>query len=150
MSDFRYWTSKIKSIQELGNVSQFGYRGEALASIRDMCSILNIESRAQGVTQSYLCSFKRGAKSETAESSITRPSSGTTVTVYDLFDGLPVRKKCQNDCLEIERIRHRMEALALMHPTISFSLRNDTNGSKILHTQKTNSSYSVFAKLYGS
>ena len=150
MSDFRYWTSKIKSIQELGNVSQFGYRGEALASIRDMCSILNIESRAQGVTQSYLCSFKRGAKSETAESSITRPSSGTTVTVYDLFDGLPVRKKCQNDCLEIERIRHRMEALALMHPTISFSVRNDTNGSKILHTQKTNSSYSVFAKLYGS
>ena len=50
---FRYATSKCHSIRDMERLRFHGYRGEALASIRNLCAILEIESRARGTNMTY-------------------------------------------------------------------------------------------------
>lgn len=55
-----------------------------------------------------------------------------------------------NQILELERIKQRLEAIALMNPRVSISLRNDENGNKILQTNKCSSTLGIFKQLYGA
>ena len=116
-------TSKAHTLNDLSNLQKFGYRGEALASICQCCKILVIESCAayDGVTYISTVSIKR--RNIVVKSAATRPSVGTTVTVSGLFYNLPVRKQKIQPIVEIEKIKHQMEAIALIHPHVSVSLR---------------------------
>ena len=93
--------------------------------------------------------MKKGKLVRLSKSANYRTGHGTTVTVFDLFHSAPVRKKCFNECLELEWIKQRMEAFALMHYGVSFSLLNDATGSLILQTHKSNSIIGAFAHLFG-
>ena len=147
---FRYSTSKCHSLTDLDEKLQhFGYRGEALASIRDISAILEIESRSNYSTQTFKRLFQNGKPLPLSESKTHRPSAGTTVTVQDLFHSLPVRQKCLNEALELERVRQRLEAVALIHPMISFSFRNEATCTKVLQTHKSNSILGAFTYLFG-
>lgn len=72
------------------------------------------------------------------------------MTIHDLFCRLPVRKKCLSETIELERVRQRIEGLSLIHPTISFSIRNDATGAKLLQTHKASSVLGTFTHLFGS
>ncbi|ELT91309.1 hypothetical protein CAPTEDRAFT_223782 [Capitella teleta] len=146
----RYCTSKCHVAEDLNNLVHYGYRGEALASVRDICFLLEVESRYRGNTDTYLKIFRQGSPLPTTESLKHRPSQGTTVTVHDLFHKMAVRKKALNSVLEFERLRHRMEAIALIHPGVSFTLRNDATSSKVLQTHKSSSVLKAFGDLFGS
>ena len=146
---FRYATSKIASLADLDRLSQYGYRGEALASIRNLCYILEIESRSRLSRETFTKVMKKGKLVQLSNSANYRPSQGTTVTVFDLFHASPVRKKCLSECLELEWIKQRLEAFALVHPSVSFSLRNDATGSLILQTHKSSSVVGAFTHLFG-
>ena len=146
---FRYFTSKCHEIQDLENLCYFGYRGEALASLKDMAAILDITTRTRQSSRTYCKMFQRGSSLSVFESAVHRPSAGTTITVHDLFYNLPVRKKAVNESLELERIRHRMEGIALIHTNISFSLRNDVTGHIILQTHKSSCIMTAFTYLFG-
>ena len=147
---YRYATSKCHSVTDLENLSYFGYRGEALASIRESCSVLEITTKTKGSSKTYSKLFQDGKPFEVIESTILRPSVGTTVTVHDLFSNFPVRKKSTNASLELERIRQRVEALALLRPAVSISLRNDTTGVILVQTHKCSNSLLTFKHLYGA
>ena len=110
---------------------------------------MDIESRAKSSNTTHTKAFKHGDALPVHESDCHRPSVGTTITVYDLFYNLPVRKKCTNEALEFEKVRHRMQSIALMHPNISFTLRNEVNGQTAIQTHKTNSIVTVFGHLFG-
>lgn len=84
------------------------------------------------------------------ESSIARPSVGTTVTVHELFMNFPVRQKSVNKTYELEKIRETLESIALIRPGVSLSLRNDTTANVILQTRKCSGTLAVFAQLYGT
>ena len=147
----RYTTSKCHTLQDLDDKLQhFGYRGEALASIRDISAILEIESRAKQSTQTFTRTFQYGKPLSLTESKTHRPSAGTTLTVHDLFHCLPVRRKALNESLELERVRQRIESIALVHPSMSLSLRNDAIGTKVLQTHKSNSVLGAFTFLFGN
>ncbi|XP_042636959.1 LOW QUALITY PROTEIN: DNA mismatch repair protein Mlh3 [Orycteropus afer afer] len=145
----RYFTSKCHSIQDLENPRFYGFRGEALASIADMASAVEISSKKNRTMKTFVKLFQSGKALEACEADLTRPSAGTTVTVYNLFYQLPVRRKCMDPRLEFEKVRQRIEALSLMHPSISFSLRNDVSGSMILQLPKTKDICSRFCQIYG-
>ncbi|CAL1527586.1 unnamed protein product, partial [Lymnaea stagnalis] len=135
----RYATSKCNSLKDLDNLKYFGYRGEALASLRSAVTFLEIISRPRSSGITYCKCFHNGKPSDIMESSVPRPSAGTTVTAHNLFYNLPVRQKHLNEGLEMERIRFHVAATALMWPHISFSLRDDSVGHVILQTCKSNS-----------
>ncbi|KAM5337322.1 LOW QUALITY PROTEIN: DNA mismatch repair protein Mlh3 [Glossophaga mutica] len=145
----RYFTSKCNSLQDLENPRFYGFRGEALASIADMASAVEISSKKNRTMKTFVKLFQNGKALKACEADLTRPSAGTTVTVYNLFYQLPVRRKCMDPRLEFEKVRQRIEALSLMHPSISFSLRNDVSGSMVLRLPKTKDICSRFCQIYG-
>ncbi|XP_015276122.1 PREDICTED: DNA mismatch repair protein Mlh3 [Gekko japonicus] len=145
----RYFTSKCYSVENLENLTCYGFRGEALASIANMASIVEISSKTNKIAKTFLKLFHNGKGLEVSEAELNRPSAGTTVTVYNLFYQLPVRRKCMDSLLEFERVRHKVEALSLMHPSVSFSLRNYASCSMALQLPKTKDVCSRFSQIYG-
>ncbi|XP_077179366.1 DNA mismatch repair protein Mlh3 isoform X2 [Paroedura picta] len=145
----RYFTSKCYSVKDLENLTFYGFRGEALASIANMASIVEISSKTNKTAKTFLKLFHNGKGLEVSEAELNRPSVGTTVTVYNLFHQLPVRRKCMDSLLEFERVRHKVEALSLMHPSVSFSLRNSASCSMALQLPKTKDVCSRFSQIYG-
>ncbi|XP_012511525.1 PREDICTED: DNA mismatch repair protein Mlh3 isoform X2 [Propithecus coquereli] len=145
----RYFTSKCNSVQDLENPRFYGFRGEALASIADMASAVEISSKKNRTMKTFVKLFQNGKALKAYEADLSRPSAGTTVTVFNLFYQLPVRRKCMDPRLEFEKVRQRVEALSLMHPSISFSLRNDVSGSMVLQLPKTQDVCSRFCQIYG-
>ncbi|XP_057881581.1 DNA mismatch repair protein Mlh3 isoform X2 [Melospiza georgiana] len=145
----RYFTSKCSSVRDLENLTFYGFRGEALASIANMASVVEISSKTSRTAKTFLKLFHNGQALEVCEAELNRPSGGTTVTVCNLFHQVPVRRKCMDPVLEIERVRQKVEAVSLMHPSVSLSLRNDVSCSMVLQLPKTRDVYSRFCQIYG-
>lgn len=87
-SVLRYSTSKIDTIEDVYNIKTFGFRGEALASISSV-SDFSIESK-RGDLEAKKLEVKFGQAGELKPDSIQK---GTVVTVKNLFENIPVRKK---------------------------------------------------------
>ncbi|KAI8478525.1 DNA mismatch repair protein [Branchiostoma belcheri] len=134
----RYATSKCHTVTDLENLNFFGFRGEALASIAQVSTKVNTKV------------FRHGKVVSVFESKNHRPTNGTTVTVHNVFHNLPVRQKFVSASLEWERIRERVAAIALIHPGVSFTLRNENVGGKYLQTHKTSSLVACFGSLFGN
>ncbi|XP_074852872.1 DNA mismatch repair protein Mlh3 isoform X6 [Carettochelys insculpta] len=103
----RYFTSKCNSVEDLENLKFYGFRGEAVASIANMASLVEISSKTNTTVKTFTKLFHNGKALEVCEAELTRPSNGTTVTVCNLFHQLPVRRKCMDPMLEFERVRQK-------------------------------------------
>ncbi|KAM9381194.1 DNA mismatch repair protein Mlh3 [Phaethornis superciliosus] len=145
----RYFTSKCSSVEDLENLTFYGFRGEAVASIANMASVVEVSSKTSRTAKTFVKLFHNGQALEVCEAEMNRPSGGTTVTVCNLFHQLPVRRKCMDPVLEFERVRQKVEAISLMHPSVSLSLRNDASCSMVLQLPKTKDVYSRFCQIYG-
>ncbi|KAK4823147.1 hypothetical protein QYF61_026349 [Mycteria americana] len=145
----RYFTSKCSSLGDLENLMFYGFRGEAVASIANMASVVEVSSKTSRTAKTFVKLFHNGQALEVCEAELSRPSGGTTVTVCNLFHQLPVRRKCMDPVLEFERVRQKVEAISLMHPSVSLSLRNNASSSMVLQLPKTRDVYSRFCQIYG-
>ncbi|XP_050191370.1 DNA mismatch repair protein Mlh3 isoform X2 [Myiozetetes cayanensis] len=145
----RYFTSKCSSVGDLEKLTFYGFRGEAVASIANVASVVEISSKTSRTAKTFVKLFHNGQALEVCEAELNRPSGGTTVTVCNLFYQLPVRRKCMDPVLEFERVRQKVEAVSLMHPSVSLSLRNDVSCSMVLQLPKTRDVYSRFCQIYG-
>ncbi|XP_073494190.1 acylphosphatase-1 isoform X1 [Phyllobates terribilis] len=145
----RYFTSKCHTVEDLEELRFYGFRGEAIASMVDTSSVVDICSKHRDSQQTFSRLFQKGNPLEVVEVESPRPSAGTTVTIYSLFSSLPVRRRCLDPALELERIRHRVEAISLLRPCVSFSLRNDSAHSVLLQLPKTKDLCSRFCQIYG-
>ncbi|NXI49088.1 MLH3 protein, partial [Chloroceryle aenea] len=145
----RYFTSKCSCLGDLENLRFYGFRGEAVASIANVASLVEVSSKTSRTAKTFVKLFHNGQALEVCEAELSRPSGGTTVTVCNLFHQLPVRRKCMDPVLEFERLRRKVEAVSLMHPSVSFSLRNDVSCSMVLQLPKTRDVYSRFCQVYG-
>ncbi|XP_066550890.1 DNA mismatch repair protein Mlh3 isoform X2 [Amia ocellicauda] len=145
----RYFTSKCGSLEDLDNLRFHGFRGEAIASIAGLATLVEISSRTHQSVQTFVKVFKDGKGLDVYEADLARPAAGTTVVICNFFHNLPVRRKRLDPVLECERIRQRIEGISLMHPSVSFSLRNDTTGTMVVQLSKTRNTYFRFTQIYG-
>lgn len=146
----RYATSKYLSTKELkDNPYIFGQRGEALASIIKISKIVKITSKTADSSETYMKTFENGKSLGVSDTS-DRASKGTTILIEDFMYNLPVRKSHMkiNNC--IEEIKNEIEAIALIHSDISFSVRHDPPGEIIFQTYKTKYMYETTTHLYGN
>ena len=146
----RYTSSKCHLLKDLEQLPFYGFRGEALVSISDVCGVLEIITRHISSYKTYCKLFRDSKPSEIAESTFPRASTGTTVTVHDIFSRLPVRQKVISETLDFERVRHRISSIALIHPKTAFSLVNESTGVKCLQTHVCLSVLSTFSQLFGN
>lgn len=145
----RYATSKCHDTKDLENISHYGYRGEALASIKEISSVLEISSRARGSEVTYSKLYRHGKDQGISKHSKVRPSGGTTVAAHNVFYNLPVRRKVLCSPLVYEQICKRLQAISLIHPQISLTLRNDSTGVKSIQTHNSSSIVQTFGYLFG-
>uniref|UniRef100_A0A8C7YB27 MutL homolog 3 (E. coli) n=1 Tax=Oryzias sinensis TaxID=183150 RepID=A0A8C7YB27_9TELE len=145
----RYHTSKCGSLEDLDNVTSHGFRGEALASIVSMATLVEISSRSRTSAKTLVKLFKDGRGVDVFEAETVRPSAGTTVIVCNFFHNMPVRRRRLDAVLEGERVRHRVEAVSLMNPNVSFTLKNDSTGAMMVQLPKAKSTYHRFVQIHG-
>ncbi|KAM4542395.1 DNA mismatch repair protein Mlh3 [Odontesthes bonariensis] len=144
----RYHTSKCSSIKDLENLRWYGFRGEALASIVSLATLVEISSRTKSSVKTHVKLFKGGKGLDVFEAETSRPSAGTTVIICNFFHNMPVRRKRLDAVLEGERIRHRLEAVSLMHPSVSFTLKNDCTGAMMVQLSKARNTYHRFVQIH--
>jgi len=143
-------TSKIRSINDLENcLENFGFRGEALASIREITRILKFASKPTSSKVTFEKVFLEGRPGAVTCASKERPSSGTTVTLLDFLHNVPVRRKKISEMNDTEDIKVQLECLALIHPHMSISFKNVATGKMILESRKCGSVKDVFGQLFG-
>lgn len=145
----RYHTSKCRTVEDLENLQWYGFRGEALASIVSLATLVEISSRTRTSAKTHVRIFQGGKPRDVFEARDPRPSAGTTVVVCNFFHNMPVRRKRMDPVLEAERIRHRLEAVALMHPSVSFTLKNDCTGAMLVQLPKARDAYHRFVQIHG-
>lgn len=144
----RYHTSKCTSVADLDNLRWYGFRGEALASLVSLATLVEISSRTRSSVKTHVKIFKEGKGLEVFEAEAARPSAGTTVIICNFFHNMPVRRKRVDAVLEGERIRHRVEAISLMHPSVSFTLKNDCTGAMMVQLPKARNTYHRFVQIH--
>ncbi|HKZ34591.1 MAG TPA: DNA mismatch repair endonuclease MutL [Patescibacteria group bacterium] len=118
----RHGTSKISTLDDLLQISSYGFRGEALSSISAV-SELTIKSKpSTGVAGTTL--FLKGGIPEYV-SSVGMPQ-GTSIRVDNLFYNVPARKKfLKNPATELRHIADIVTDNAFSHPEIGFLLSHN-------------------------
>jgi DNA mismatch repair protein MutL len=118
----RHATSKIRTLDELGRVQSFGFRGEALPSIASVSRFL-LETRPEGSDAGVELALEGGGAPG------VRPAGlpvGTTVTITDLFFNVPARRKfLRSTGTESGHVTDVVEAASLARPDVSFTLTRD-------------------------
>lgn len=145
----RYCTSKCSSVEDLANLCFYGFRGEAIASVVTMATMVEITSRTKTSVKTFVKRFREGEASDVFEAQTTRPSAGTTVLICNFFHNMPVRRKRMNSVLEVERVRQRLEAISMMHPSVSFTVKRDCSGTLLVQLPKARNTYYRFVQIHG-
>ncbi|XP_038823357.1 DNA mismatch repair protein Mlh3 [Salvelinus namaycush] len=145
----RYFTSKCSSLEDLDHLKFYGFRGEAVASIANLAMLVEISSRTKMSVKTHVKVFKDGKGLDVFEAETTRPSAGTTVVICNFFHNMPVRRNRMDSVLEFERIRQRVEAISLIHPSVSFTLKNDCTGTMVVQLSKARNTYYRFVQIHG-
>lgn len=121
MSIVRHATSKLAE-EDLFNITSFGFRGEALASISSI-SRLKISSKTEKQEYGLSLSVHGG---EIISETKTSMDTGTVVEIRDLFFATPARLKfLRTDKTELAACILVARKIALVYPNISFSLSHD-------------------------
>ena len=118
----RHATSKIKTLEDLSKIETLGFRGEALASIASVAKVELVTKTADQTAGTRV--YIEGGKLRDVKD-IAR-STGTTITVRDLFFNTPARRKfMRSEATENYHITGTVTHYALANPQISFVLTNN-------------------------
>jgi DNA mismatch repair protein MutL len=140
----RHATSKIRTAEDLLNVTSLGFRGEALSSIASVAQVELITK-----TPTALNGFRYVIEGGTEKSleEIGCPG-GTTIIVRNLFFNTPARRKfLKSATTEAGYISDLMERLMVSHPNVSFKFIMNNNVK--LQSSGNNSSKDILYQVYG-
>lgn len=120
-------TSKIESVDDLLKTTSLGFRGEALASIKAVSDLEIISTQAGPLAYKFFAGkiYK------------TTLNSGTIVSVKNIFNNYPARKKfLKLPATESRMCRQAFVEKALVNPQIEMTLKN--NDKTLLKLQSKN------------
>ena len=138
-------TSKIDSVEDLQNLSTFGFRGEALASIA-ACADVTMKTRKKGLETGTQVHIAGGKVLETQE--IACPE-GCNIAVRNLFYNIPARRKfLKSDNSEYRMIVSEFTRVALTRLDIEFRLIS--NSKEVITLPKGRNLKQRISDLYGS
>lgn len=137
-------TSKIKTCDDLFNISSLGFRGEALPSIASV-SLFHISSSTNEL-DGYSYYYKNG--NIIKETPCAMPK-GTKIEVEDLFYNTPARlKHLSSISQEVSNITSYLNRIALAYPNIAFTLTN--NNKQLLKTDGSKNIQLIINETFGS
>ncbi len=118
----RYTTSKIRTPDDIGDISTYGFRGEALASIAAVADITIVTRHENEEVGTRLVARCGG---QTHIEDAARPH-GTTVTVTNLFRNTPARlKHLDSPAREGQKVHDVVTRHAVIRADVGFRLVRD-------------------------
>ncbi len=128
----RYATSKIYEFDDIYKVRTFGFRGEALPSIAAIARV-EMTTRARGALSGKRVVVTAGRIGGVMDAGCPE---GTTITVTEIFDPVPVRKKfLKTDAAEQGHCMDVVTRTALAHPHVRIQVT--ANGREVLKIPAT-------------
>ncbi len=125
-------TSKISSMEDLNNILTMGFRGEALSTIVSIADV-SIASKTQENEFAYQLDFD--GINPTEPKKVAR-ENGTTISVSNIFEKIPARKKfLKTPDTEYRKIIEIMIPYFLIYPNIHWVLIK--NGKETYNLPKT-------------
>lgn len=130
----RHATSKIATAEDLEDITTFGFRGEALASIAAVAE-MTLKTRTEDEEVGCQVEFAASVHNSTTE--IATPK-GTNIAVRNLFYNVPARRKfLKSDNVEFKHIVEEFTKVALTRPEIGFSLSHNGKDVFVLKPAKS-------------
>jgi DNA mismatch repair protein MutL len=127
----RHATSKIREASDLFAIQTMGFRGEALASIAAVAEVELKTKPSLGQVGTTI----RISGSEVLEHEPTSCSTGTSISVKNLFFNIPARRKfLKSSSLELKHIISEFQRVSLANPQVAFTLSH--NGADIYKLPK--------------
>jgi len=118
----RHATSKITHVNDLETITTFGFRGEALASIAAVSKITLI-TKENNTIEGAKVIIQSNTIQEVIPAACT---TGTDISIDDLFYNVPARKKfLKSTQTEWRAIQLLYNAFCFDYPTIHFTLYSD-------------------------
>jgi len=115
-------TSKIRSLDDLEEVTSLGFRGEALPSIASV-SHLKLTSQWQGSDETWQVMMDNSRASDITPAA-NQP--GTTIEVRDLFFNVPARRKfLRTEKTEFSHLDDVVKRISLSRFDVDISLRHN-------------------------
>lgn len=118
----RHTTSKINTLEDLQSIESLGFRGEALASIAAV-SRLSFASLHSDEEHAWQVLVADGRISEPEPTALT---TGTTISINDLYYNIPARRKfLKTEATEFSHCEEVFKRIALSRPEIEYSLQHN-------------------------
>lgn len=115
----KYYTSKISSHEDLGNLTTYGFRGEALGSI---CNVAEVVVTTRTSADDFSTQYVLDGSGHILSQKPSHLGQGTTVTALKLFKNLPVRKqfystakKCKD---ELKNVQDLLISYGVLKPDV--------------------------------
>ncbi|MBS1814308.1 MAG: DNA mismatch repair endonuclease MutL [Acidobacteria bacterium] len=120
----RHATSKLRTSDDLLEISTLGFRGEALPSI---ASVARVELETRAAEDEVGTRIEIAGGNMLHVDDVGRPQ-GTTIAVKDLFFNTPARKKfLKSESTELSHVAALVTHYALAHPDKHFELHTTTH-----------------------
>ena len=116
-------TSKISSLEDLNTLLTMGFRGEALSTIVSVAEVSLVSKYIDSDTGAEILfkSFNDSSVKKAAR------ESGTVVTVKNLFENIPARRKFLKTAqTEYKKILDILYPYFLIYPNIHFTIQKDS------------------------
>ncbi|KAL7752720.1 hypothetical protein RI367_001722 [Sorochytrium milnesiophthora] len=120
----RYFTSKIRTFEDISSTTSMGFRGEALNSLAALCQNFSITTKTADEPVATTCVIDR--QGDVASTKTAQGDTGTTVTAEKLFHHLPVRRQtaAKDAPGNVKAIQDMLTAYAIGLPHLRFVLRH--------------------------
>jgi DNA mismatch repair protein PMS2 len=148
----KHTTSKLAGFDDLRRLSTFGFRGEALSSLCAISASVVIQTRTAEQLVGTKLVYDKNGELESTESCAREV--GTTVTLTNLFESLPVRHKDfhKNKPREFQRLVRKLQQYAIINNDTRFVCSNTTAKSRtpVLSTQGSARMLDCVTSIFGS
>jgi len=132
-----HYTSKISDFCDLGELSSYGFRGEALSALATVAD-LTIQSKTSAEKAATLVTFDHEGRVKGTPSTVAG-TKGTVITATNLFGNLPVRKsyhqKGNRAREDLKKVETTVTAFALVRPKLRLALYH--NGKQLFVKSKS-------------
>lgn len=130
----RHATSKIASADDLMDITTFGFRGEALASI---AAVAEVTLRTRREEDEIGCEVQFSDSTHLSTEPVSAPR-GSNFQVRNLFYNVPARRKfLKSDNVEFKHIVSEFTRVALTRPELGFSLSHNDRDIFVLKPAKS-------------
>ena len=130
----RHATSKIATAEDLQEITTFGFRGEALASI---AAVSDVVLRTRREEDEVGVEVHLSGSEHISTREVAAPK-GSNFAVRNLFYNIPARRKfLKSDNVEFRHILEEFQRVALTRPEIAFTLLHNGKDIHVLKKAKS-------------